>query len=92
VATYISGGGQQPGNCLDDAFTSNNRTRGLDRFAILNEPSKSFSNVAARRYGKFRNSSYNWQIWEPRDQVEIDARLSEYAEEGIGHAEGLVRR
>ena len=46
VATFISGGGQQPGTCLNDAFTSNDRTRGLDRFAILNEPSAIFSSAA----------------------------------------------
>eukprot|EP00966_Prymnesium_polylepis_P305723 7064699-Prymnesium_polylepis.1 len=89
VATYIPDGGQQPGACLDDAFTSNNRSRGLDRFAILNVKSESFASAAARHYGKFTNSSYNWQIYEPRDQAEIDTRLREYAAAGVSHAAGL---
>ena len=86
--------GQQPGSCLQDAFTCDDPTRGLDRFAVLNEPSDffhegAFKNAAEQHYGKFVNSSYNWQIYEPRDEAEIDARLREYAEAGIAHAAGL---
>ena len=86
VATYIPDGGQQPGTCLKDAFTSNDPSRGLDRFAVLNYGSGQFHDAASVGYGKFVNSSFNWQIYEPRDQVEIEARLGEYAGAGIGHA------
>ena len=89
VATYIPDGGQQPGSCLDDAFTSDDPTRGLDRFAILNEPSGSFHSATEKRYGKFVNSSFNWQIYEPRDESEIGERLGEYSKAGVVHAEGL---
>ena len=45
--------------------------------------SGAFASAASRRYGKFVNSSLDWQIYEPRDQAEIDTRLAEYAAAGV---------
>ncbi len=57
-ATFISGT-----NATDPAFTSNDPTRGFDRFAVLNEPSGAKWAAAVQRgYGKFVNSTYNYQV------------------------------
>ncbi len=56
----------------DPAFLSNNASMGYDRSAVLNQPEGGeWAAAVAADYGKFVNSSYVWQIWEPSDQADI---------------------
>jgi hypothetical protein len=80
TGTYIPGGGQAPGGCLNGAFSSN--VPPMDRFQVLNADTtargtQSLASLAAHRFGKFINSSFNYQVYEPKDQGEILQRLAE---------------
>eukprot|EP00040_Diaphanoeca_grandis_P027458 m.156355 g.156355 ORF g.156355 m.156355 type:complete len:715 (+) comp30989_c0_seq1:239-2383(+) len=89
VATYIPGGGQSPGACTTGAFHSNNPKLGYDRFQILNEPSAHFNDAVLADYGKFVNSTLNYQIYEPKDQSEIVQRSNEYINRSLVHTAGV---
>jgi hypothetical protein len=85
TATYIPGGGQAPGDCLNGAFVSN--VPPMDRFQVLNADTgargaKSLASMASRHFGKFINSTLNYQVYEPKDQAEILDRLGEYTRAG----------
>jgi len=56
---------------------------------VLNEPSAKFNSAVKQSYGKFVNSSYTYQVYEPKDQQEIETRTSEYTGKGLNHAPGL---
>ena len=43
-------------------FLCSSPPKGYDRFQVLNEPSKAFETAAVRRFGKFVNSTWNFQV------------------------------
>ena len=89
TATFIPGGGQQKGDCMDAAFHSNDPTKGYDRFQVLNEPSAKWPTAVTAKFGKFVNSTYNYQVYEPKDQIEIETRVGEYTAAGLTHVPQL---
>lgn len=76
-------------SCVAAAFASNDRERGLDRFQVLNPPVGAFSSVASQGYGKFAESSANYQVYEPKDESLIVGAVDAYVSAGAPHAPGL---
>uniref|UniRef100_A0A0G4FKB0 Uncharacterized protein n=1 Tax=Chromera velia CCMP2878 TaxID=1169474 RepID=A0A0G4FKB0_9ALVE len=82
-SVYISGGSPSA------AFTSDDPSKGFDRFAILNEPVKMFPVSALAGFGKFAHSPLSIQIWEPRDEAQIAALSALYLATATNHTSGL---
>jgi hypothetical protein len=79
-STYISL--QDPAG----AFESNNATNGYDRYQIVNEPTVLFDLAADLKFGKFAQQEvYNYLIWEPSDQPEIEHYADSYLKVGQPH-------
>eukprot|EP00933_Yihiella_yeosuensis_P051151 TRINITY_DN49005_c0_g1_i1.p1 TRINITY_DN49005_c0_g1~~TRINITY_DN49005_c0_g1_i1.p1 ORF type:complete len:730 (+),score=102.52 TRINITY_DN49005_c0_g1_i1:36-2225(+) len=76
------------GRAPDDAFTSNNVTLGYDRYQILNNPEDlsrwKHLATAGVHYGKFQNSSYPYQLWEPDAQADFFNYEDAYLSGGAG--------
>jgi len=79
------------GSSPPDAFTSNDSEHGYDRFQILNDK-EDYSNwtwvVQEENYGKFSDSSYPIQLWEPDLQSDIQAYIALY-HSGEVHSPGF---
>ena len=76
------------------AFVSNNKSQGFDRWQVLNgkwPPGEKgqFATYASRKWGKFVNSTYAFQVWEPCDQKDFLQASGTYISAGYDHSEGL---
>jgi hypothetical protein len=72
------------------AFTANDSTAGYDRWEVMN-PSwgANLQEFAAGKWGKFVNSTYAFQVWEPCDQDKIIKACDVYAGVGVRHDQGF---
>jgi hypothetical protein len=87
VSTWIF----PPGDPIEALF-NNSASRGYDRYQVLNPPAlplpqwlQPFFALAAVHYGKFVNSTYSFQVWEPSDWILIEEVLGIYVDTGILH-------
>eukprot|EP00927_Polykrikos_kofoidii_P050196 TRINITY_DN44114_c0_g1_i1.p1 TRINITY_DN44114_c0_g1~~TRINITY_DN44114_c0_g1_i1.p1 ORF type:complete len:657 (-),score=47.53 TRINITY_DN44114_c0_g1_i1:25-1941(-) len=77
------------------AFTANSSDVGYDRWQVLNPPAKptdetnSWKWVAERGWGKFKESRYAFQVWEPSDEVNISDMARVYIATGYVHNHGV---
>lgn len=86
VSTFISSSSNPR---KDGAFTSNNASLGWDRLAVLNEDTGAWPGAVKYDYGKFVNSTYAYQVWEPSDQAGILDNAGLYLSKGMLHPQGL---
>ena len=66
-------------------MNSNNATLGYDRYQVLNPEYLQFELAVLEGYGKFKESRYPFQVWEPSDQYSIDSIIQEYLNSGSSH-------
>eukprot|EP00948_MAST-09A_sp_MAST-9A-sp1_P002108 g2108.t1 len=74
-----------------NGFHSNNKSKGYDRWQVLNGqwPNGDFTKYANAKWGKFVNSSYAFQVWEPSNQKDFLAAAQTYLDAGVDHPQGL---
>eukprot|EP00039_Didymoeca_costata_P015289 m.257690 g.257690 ORF g.257690 m.257690 type:complete len:661 (-) comp16191_c1_seq20:124-2106(-) len=73
-----------------EAFDSNDKALGYDRWQVMNPSWKTMAEeYAAQKWGKFVNSTYAFQIWEPCNQEDLLSASELYVNVGIKHDPGL---